>query len=231
MHKNSLLPSAVAKEIKKSIIEQQLESGTKLQNEIELLKQYGVSRPTLREAIKILIAENVVEIRRGKGTFVTKNLGIGKDPLGLDFSNQKHLLRNLFETRLLIEPPIARLAAIRRNSTELCTLQSALDEFSNVFEKGANHAEYDVAFHTSIARCSNNDVLFRILPIIIETIRKGFIETYELDASNKRAMVFHNKLYTAIKNQEPDLAEETMRRHILEAATDANIDLSSDIKL
>lgn len=226
-NKRTLLPSAVAEEIKKLIIEKQLPAGTKLQNETEMIALYEVSRPTLREAIKTLIAENVVEIRRGKGTFVTQNLGIGKDPLGLNFSNQKHLIRNLFETRLLIEPPIARLAAVRRTTSELSALKVSLDAFSNVFERGESHADYDVAFHSNIARCSNNDVLFRILPIIIETIKKGFFETYEVEGSNKRAMIFHTKLYSAIENQDPSLAEETMRKHIIETARDANIDLST----
>jgi DNA-binding FadR family transcriptional regulator len=225
MHTNSLLPSIIAKEIKKSIIEQHLTPGTKLQNEIELLKLYEVSRPTLREAMKILIAENVVEIKRGKGTFVTQNLGIGKDPLGLDFSNQKHLIRNLFETRLLIEPPLARLAALRRNQAELIALKTSLENFANVFVKGEDHTDYDVVFHTNIARCSNNDVLFRILPIIIESIRKGSFKTFDVEASHQRALVYHNKLYTAIEEQNPLLAEETMREHIIEAAEDAKIDL------
>lgn len=225
MYKQSLLPETIAKEIKKSIIEQQLTPGTKLQNEMELLQVYGVSRPTLREAIKILIAENIVEIRRGKGTYVTQNLGIGDDPLGLEFSNQKHLIRNLFETRLLIEPPIARLAAIRRSDADLAALRTSLEAFTIHFEKGESHAVYDVAFHTNIARCSKNDVLFRIQPIINESIWKGAIETYELEASHKRAMVLHNKVFSAIENQDALLAEETMRNHILEAAEDSNIKL------
>jgi len=220
------LPSVTASEIKRLIIEQKIPPGTKLQNEIAMMEEYDVSRPTLREAIKILIAENVVEIRRGKGTFVTDNLGIGQDPLGLHFSNQKELIRNLFETRLLIEPPIARLAATRRTQEELNELRLSLDAFKNVFEKGESHAEYDVSFHSNIARCSNNDVLFRILPIIIETIKKGFFETYEVEDSNKRAMVFHTQLFRAIEQQNPDEAEEAMRKHIIEAANDANIDLA-----
>ncbi|HKM08623.1 MAG TPA: FadR/GntR family transcriptional regulator [Sphaerochaeta sp.] len=226
MKKQALLPSTIALEIKKLIIDQNLPPGTKLLNETEMINLYGVSRPTLREAIKILIAENVVEIRRGKGTFVTQNLGIGKDPLGLNFSNQKHLIRNLFETRLLIEPPIARLAAVRRTKAGLESLKASLDAFSNVFEKGESHADYDVAFHSNIARCSNNDVLFRILPIIIETIKKGSFETYEVEESNKRAMVFHTNLFAAIENQNPSLAENLMQKHIIEAAADAKIDLT-----
>jgi DNA-binding FadR family transcriptional regulator len=227
MQKQALLPSVIAHDIKQNIIDQQLIPGTKLQSEVELLKLFDVSRPTLREAIKILGAENVVEIRRCKGTFVRDNIGIGNDPLGLDFSNKKHLIQNLFETRILIEPPIAGLAAERRSEKDLVSLRNALNAFSSAIENGGSHADCDVAFHTLIARCSKNDVLFRILPIIIETIRKGSAETFENVSSHKRAMVFHHKLFDAIERQNVALAEDTMRRHIIEAADDAKIEIAS----
>src|SRR5690554_5953280 len=154
VHKEALLPPVIAREIKRTIIKDQLAPGTKLPNEATLIATYGVSRPTLREAIKILLAENVVEIQRGKGTFVTGNPGIGKDPLGLDFSNQKNLIKNLFETRLLIEPPIARLAALRRTENDLDNLRAALSAFTQAPGRTENHAELDVVFHTTIARSS-----------------------------------------------------------------------------
>ena len=228
MAKQSLLPSVIASKIKRSIIEQNLSPGTKLPNETSLLELYGVSRPTLREAVKILITENIIEIRRGKGTFVTNNLGIGQDPLGLEFSNQKELVKSLYETRLLIEPPIARLAALRRDEVDLEELRQALNNFSKVFDGGENHAIYDIAFHTAIARCSKNDVLFRILPIINEGIWKGLYETHEAEISHKRAMVFHNKLFDAIKQKDCDRAEKMMHDHIFEASEDANVVLTLD---
>ena len=74
---------------------------------------YDISRSTIREAMKILQAENVVEIRRGLGSFVAENTGIARDPLGLNFTGQEELLSEMMEVRLLTEPQIAALAAER----------------------------------------------------------------------------------------------------------------------
>ena len=114
MNDHQRLPEIVAQNIKGMIIERSLNEGEKLPTESELTMNFNVSRSTIREAIKILIAENVVEIRHGRGTFIAKKTGITKDPLGLSFADRKMLLPNLLEARRLIEPNIAALAAQRR---------------------------------------------------------------------------------------------------------------------
>lgn len=86
---------------------------------------YDVSRSTIREAMKILQAENVVEIRRGLGSFVAENTGIARDPLGLNFTGQEKLLSEMMEVRLLTEPQIAALAAERRRPEEIARMEEA----------------------------------------------------------------------------------------------------------
>ena len=97
---------ATAQKVKTMIIQRQMKPGDRLPTEKELADLFGVSRSTLREAMKFLRAENVVVIRQGSGTFVSAGTGIGEDPLGLHFTNQENLIENLFETRMLIEPQI-----------------------------------------------------------------------------------------------------------------------------
>lgn len=84
------LSVVAAKRLREMIIEKEMKSGDRLPSESALGEMFGVSRSTVREAIKLLIAENVVEIQRGKGTFVTLQPGLSKDPLGLEFANQKN---------------------------------------------------------------------------------------------------------------------------------------------
>src|SRR4030042_4252993 len=97
------LSHKVVSQIKHLIQSEKLKSGDKLPNEVELAKLFGVSRPTIREAVKTLASKNIIEIIRGKGTFVTQNPGISSDPLGLAFIDDKNLLFSLIEVRLIIE--------------------------------------------------------------------------------------------------------------------------------
>ena len=114
-----LLSEKVAANIKELIVKNQYKPGSKLPNEMELAGQLNVSRSTVREAIKILMSKNILVIKRGRGTYVCERPGVATDPLGVTFMNKKDLLLYLFETRLLIEPAISELAAIRATEKNL----------------------------------------------------------------------------------------------------------------
>ncbi len=79
------LSDEVANRIKELILKKKLRPGNKLPNEMQLAELFGVSRPTIREAVKSLVSQNIIMILRGKGTFVSETPGIASDPLGLDF--------------------------------------------------------------------------------------------------------------------------------------------------
>ena len=111
------LPEQAAEQIRELIIERRLQAGDKLPNEFELMERLHVGRGTIREAVKILVASNVLEIRRGRGTYVAQHTGQVKDPLGLAFvADEAKLIGDLLAVRLQIEPWAAALAA--QNATE-----------------------------------------------------------------------------------------------------------------
>ena len=110
------LAEQIADRINQMIIDQQLQPDDKLPTEVELMAYLDVGRSTIREALKILVARNIVEIRRGKGTFVTRNPGMSEDPLGFAYMQDKlKLAQDLLEVRARIEPWTAYLAAQRAN--------------------------------------------------------------------------------------------------------------------
>ena len=113
-NRNVMLSEKVADQILKMItLEKRFNLGDKLPNENELAEELGVSRTTLREAVKFLIAHNVLEIRRGKGTFVANNKELNED---YGFSELDNLLlgaMDLFEMRIMFEPSMARYAVER----------------------------------------------------------------------------------------------------------------------
>lgn len=85
MIQKQLLSEKIAENIGKSIVGGFYKIGDQMPNEMELSEELGISRATLREAIKILISRNVLEVRRGIGTFVSHTPGLSTDPLGLDY--------------------------------------------------------------------------------------------------------------------------------------------------
>ena len=93
-----LLPRQAAEQIIKLIRENQLQAGEKLPNEFDMAQQLSVGRGTIREAVKILESRNIVEIRRGRGTFVCEHPGLMEDPLGLALVEDKERLALDLET-------------------------------------------------------------------------------------------------------------------------------------
>lgn len=116
MSNTSRLADSTASEILKMIEEQErFKIGDKLPNENDFASELGVSRSTFREAVKILTTYGILEIKRGKGTFVTSNTIIDSN----DLSDITSGLDDLFEMRLMFEPDCAYYAALRATDEEI----------------------------------------------------------------------------------------------------------------
>ena len=202
------------------IIQRNMKPGDRLPTENELAQLFGVSRSTLREAMKFLRAENVVAIRQGSGTFVSAGTGIGEDPLGLHFTDQKNLLQNLFETRMLIEPQIASLAVQRATPQDIHNLERLVKQMDEIQINSTETAEMDVQFHTAVAECTHNDVLIRVVPIINDSIRRSHFETHDNIESFRRAKRSHIGIYKAIASGDYMEAKYLSERHIWETLDD-----------
>ena len=119
MSKRNLSQQTAERLYNSIVAEGTLRPGDKLPNEVELSQQLGVSRATLREAIRELAACGVLEVRRGRGTFVSEEVADIED---FGFSGLERLqgqLRDLFELRSIFEPKAARLACQRATEEEL----------------------------------------------------------------------------------------------------------------
>ncbi|MCC8024585.1 MAG: FadR family transcriptional regulator [Clostridium sp.] len=220
LHNIDALPMATAQKVKNMIIQREMKPGDRLPTEKELVDLFGVSRSTLREAMKFLRAENVVVIRQGSGTFVSAGTGIGDDPLGLHFTNQEHLIQNLFETRMLIEPQIACLAVERATPQDIKNLERLVKEMDQIQVNSTATAEMDVQFHTAVAECTHNDVLIRVVPIINESIRRSHVETHDDLESFKRAKRSHAGICRAIAQGNYVEAKFLAERHVWETLND-----------
>lgn len=216
----NLLSNEVAGNIRELIINRELKPTDKLPNEMDLSAQMGVSRATIREAIKLLASNNIVEVSRGKGTFVTNQPGLVEDPLGVNFMDHHNLLEFLFETRMLIEPGVAALAAERATKQDLVKIKESIERMSEDLKKKKAHNNEDLHFHVSIALASKNPIIQRIVPIINESIAHGYEETVNIPGSSRKAIIAHQHIYQAIESRDPDQAKTEMLTHLHEALED-----------
>lgn len=216
----TLLSAAVSEKIREMIIQQHLKPGAKLPSEAQLAQRFHVSRPTLREAMKILKARNIVVIRQGDGTYISDNTGMGEDPLGLRFIEKEALTEGIFEARLLIEPQIAMLAAQRATMEEIQELEHITQRMKEIDYKNSARSLLDIQFHTCIAKSSRNAVFNQIMPVIYETIEKGVVILLESEASHRRAQHMHRDIYEAIARRDAVAAQSAMTVHIYSSIDD-----------
>lgn len=207
------LSERVADDIQEMIISQKYLVGERLANEFEFAEELKVGRNTIREAIKLLASKNIVEIRRGKGTFVSERPGLIDDPLGLSFlSNQAFLSADLLEVRQIIEPAIAKLAARNRTSENIEEMLASCLAVEEAIALGKNHTEEDMLFHTAIAKGTQNQVIPNLIPIIHSSI-SAFIEETN-NVLKQETITTHREILAAIKSGSEEQAEEAMKEHL-----------------
>ena len=204
----------IATQIKDLIRGEQLKPGDKLPNEMELSRLFGVSRPTIREAAKTLVSQNMIEIVRGKGTFVSRMPGIIDDPLGLEFVMSPDLRLSLLEARLLIEPGAARLAAQKADRADLSSIERSVEAMSEIVRRKEINMEIELDFHRSIAEATKNPVIIRIVPVIMDAIVKTYRDAPRTSDDHRHASEEHREIFEAVKARNPSRAFYAMEHHL-----------------
>ncbi len=209
------LPERTADAISDLIYRENYSSGAKLPGETELAARLEVSRNTVRQAIRILTEKQVVEVRRGAGTFVSLRRGLSDDVLGLSLvSDKKKLVQDLLELRLLIEPRMAAMAAERATAAEIARLREMFAEMKAAWEAGRNYFEQDMEFHTYIAGCSGNLVVHNLLPSIQQAILLQ--ENVTARRLGERTVEAHRRILSAIENRRGCQAHDAMTAHLIQ---------------
>lgn len=211
--KASSLPEQAAEQISKLIVEQHLTCEDKLPSEFELAERLNVGRGTIREGVKLLVARNVLEIRRGKGTYIASNPGEVSDPLGFRYyPDQFRLALDLAEIRAQMEPWVARMAAERAAEEDLKDLRAACSAVEQDIIAEQNHAQSDVQYHVAIAKCTHNIVVPKLIPIITYAITL-FVSLTE-SRLNAQTLVDHREILDAICDKDGEKAANIMTEHI-----------------
>lgn len=218
MSRNKRLSDRVADEILAMImIEKKFQPGDQLPNEIELSEKLNVSRTTLREAIRILATNNVLEIKRGKGTFVKENIPSEHLESFTELSSAKINARDLYEMRLIFEPEAAYYATLRATEAEL---KRILDYGKQIEEKILNNedrTEVEQKFHQAIAQATHNEFMDKLMPVIFQAINQGVILSQENEIVTKHTLNDHRLIMEFMEARNPEGAKSAMKIHILHA--------------
>ena len=214
MSNTSKLSDITANRIKSMIEDEgRFSVGDKLPNENDFASELGVSRSTLREAVRILTLGGILEIKRGKGTFVTSNTTIESNDLGEISSG----LDDLFEMRLMFEPDCAYYAAQRATDEEIAIICKYGEAVEAKIKSGEDRTYEEQKFHESIANATHNSFVKQFMPIIFNAIKKGVVVMQKDKDVSKDNMQDDRLIMEFIKKRNPEGARTAMRLHIIHA--------------
>ena len=190
--------------------------GSKLPNEHHLSIDLGVSRTTLRESIRILVAEGLLQVQRGKGTFVTERKDRLADTLP-SFDEKKVALKDLYEARLIIEPAAAALACQRATDEEIEEIVRLVKATQEQFTHDFNNEEIiqrEIAFHDALIRASHNQFFDHFLPVVNQTIQKTFELEYKWDAVAEGAYNDNFMIIDFLRKRDAEAMRSVMTIHL-----------------
>lgn len=206
IRKGSLVETAI-ESLRRAIENGQWSVGAKLPVESELSSALGVSRNTIREAVRVLAHVGMLETRQGDGTYVraTRDAGETLRRIG------RTQLADQLEVRIMLETEAAKLAASRRTDRDLRIMTDALDARAKAGDDLAERIRHDEAFHHGLVTASHNSALSELYDYFSSAISET-IERTETDADlPEPSQEDHELLLAAIRRQDSAKAEQLAR--------------------
>lgn len=211
--RRATLANEVANKIVTYIQEQNIQPGSRIPSEFELAELFEVGRGTVREAVKLLVSRNVLEILPAKGTFLCKTPGVASDPLGLEFAQDKaKTLSDLLDLRVVLECYAVRNAAAKATEAQIEEMRRLVDNLDANMNDNDLCTQYDLELHQCFAESSGNSMISVVVPIV----RSGMQHFNALSFERQWDVVNagHRAIVDAIQLRNPMLAEAEMIKHL-----------------
>ena len=213
--------SEIVHQIERLILEGVLRPGDKLPAERDLASEFGVSRPTLREALALLETSGLLSARQGGGTYVANVLNsIFAEPIIGLFGKHDKATGDYLEFREGIEAQAARWAALRATSADHQILTSIMQrmEAAHAREDPDEEARLDVELHIAVCDASHNIVMIQTLRSIYNLLEHGVFYNrhllYRHKGGRDALLDQHRAIYTGVMARDPDRAELAVRAHM-----------------
>lgn len=205
----------VARQLEQRITEQ-LKPGDLLPPERELVQMLGVSRGSVRDAIRSLELMGLLEPRQGIGTVVCNPTAAPSNPLATALVEKRKMIAELLDVRNIIEPPLARRAALHATPEEIADMEAILVRQETKARQGELGIEEDSEFHYSIALASDNSVILKVVDVLMDLLRETRERSLQVGGRQEKSLAGHYRILSALKRGDAAAAEAAMRRHLRE---------------
>jgi GntR family transcriptional regulator, transcriptional repressor for pyruvate dehydrogenase complex len=213
--KHSRVSDEIVNQLRSLISEGTLRPGDQLPPERELIKQLGVSRPSLREALKSLVAMGFLEVKQPKRTLVKSATSERmQDSLSLLIKTDTQKIFDLIEVRKAIEAWGAFHAAQRANEEDVRRLESILRRMNEAFNEGRSWEKEDADFHLSIGQATHNTIQTHLMFTLYDLLKESVARVFTDRGKMKKLLQHHRQILNAIKNHSPDEAREKILKHL-----------------
>jgi len=211
----------VAAEIRRYVLRNDLSPGDRLGTEQELASEFGVSRPTLREGLRMLASAHLVRSARGPGggIFVAGTAAEGmsrslSDSIASMLEADGVSLRELVEARIYLEVPIAGLAALRATGETGNELQAAIDDAVGHHGASQPFLAADARFHRILAATAGNELLRGFTSWALDVLQPSLIAAIGGEVDGEAILGQHETILRAVRRRQQRAAERAMRTHL-----------------
>lgn len=210
----------IVEQINMLILEKNLQPGDRLPSERDLASFFGVSRNSVREALKGLESKGVLEIRQGGGSYLVASK---RDTLGNELrihidESQIQLIDEMLELRRAFEVEAASLAAQRATPENLEALRHVLSQMSKAMDDTEMGVQADLDFHMQVAYATKNQLLIDLMETLAKRMEENIRATRRQRFTDKDrhqdTLKEHEEIYLAIANGKSELAKQLMYKHI-----------------
>jgi len=224
MEKQSLSQQTTQRLYNKIVVEKQFAPGEKLPNELELAQQLNVSRATLREAIHALTTQRILEVHRGRGTYVSHRVEQMEDFGFSALDLVRGQLRDLFELRSIFEPQAARLACQRGTEDEIAGIMAMGAEVERCILEKQDRTQADRAFHAAIVRATHNEFMMRLLPTINQAVETAIGTGAKEEVLAQITLRDHALLMEFFSRRDGEGAQHAMAIHMRHAMDEMDLE-------
>jgi DNA-binding FadR family transcriptional regulator len=194
--------------IKEALISNKLLPGDRLPSEIDLSKKLAISRGSVREALKILSALGIIEIKRGDGTYIAKSdPKIILDPLLFRLILSRARKEELVELRELMEFAIVKLIVSNADQEDFLRIRKTIDEMEEKINLGRDNlpedlAQSDLAFHRALGKATKNSLVEKIYDFVMDFFAPSINLTHKKQKNGLMALAIHTKIYEALMKRD-----------------------------